>query len=449
MTLTGKLTPAQRIGYGVGDFGINLYFISVMTYLLYFYTDVLGISAIAAGGVLLVARIVDAVTDPIMGMIAERTRSRWGRLRPHILFGAIPLGIVAVLTFSTPDLDEAGKLWWAYLTYISFGIAYTVVSIPYSALTASLTMDHQERTVLSTVRMAFAFAGGLAISVGMLPLVEVLSDNEASGYQWSLVLFSVIATGLLWLTVAMTQERVQPPASQNLALKDSLKAVFSNPPLLVVIVMFTCGMLSFTVRQTVSLYYFEYNLGRPDLIPLFFLLTMPVMFVGLLFVPKLAAVFGKAGGIAIGAVVTIGGSIGLYFTPYDAITWVFIWSGVMALGGTPIAVLGWAMIPDTVEYAQWKMGLRADGAIFAFASFFQKTAKAIGGVTVAWVLAFAGYAANMEQSQASIDAIHVLMTLVPMVIMVVLIVAARAYRLDAQEHTRIVQELESRLDSGV
>jgi len=232
-------------------------------------------------------------------------------------------------------------------------------------------------------------------------------------------------------------------------LKDSLKAVFSNPPLLVVIVMFTCGMLSFTVRQTVSLYYFEYNLGRPDLIPLFFLLTMPVMFVGLLFVPKLAAVFGKAGGIAIGAVVTIGGSIGLYFTPYDAITWVFIWSGVMALGGTPIAVLGWAMIPDTVEYAQWKMGLRADGAIFAFASFFQKTAKAIGGVTVAWVLAFAGYAANMEQSQASIDAIHVLMTLVPMVIMVVLIVAARAYRLDAQEHTRIVQELESRLDSGV
>ncbi|MCZ6619642.1 MAG: glycoside-pentoside-hexuronide (GPH):cation symporter, partial [Gammaproteobacteria bacterium] len=306
---SGKLTPSQRSGYGVGDLGINLYFISVMTYLLYFYTDVFGLSPIAAGWVLLVARFVDAVTDPIMGAIAERTRSRWGRLRPHILFGAVPLGIIAVLTFSTPDFSDAGKLWWAYLTYIAFGIAYTVVSIPYSALTASMTMDHQERTMLSTVRMAFAFAGGLAISVGMLPLVG-LFETEASGYQWSLAIFSVIATGLLWITVALTQEKIQPPASQKLALTDSLKAVFTNPPLLVVIVMFTCGMLSFTVRQTVSLYYFQYNLGRGDLIPLFFLLTMPVMFVGLLFVPKLAAVFGKAGGIVIGAVVTIVGAIG-------------------------------------------------------------------------------------------------------------------------------------------
>ena len=440
MTQNGKLAPTQRIGYGVGDFGINLYFISVMTYLLYFYTDVLGISAVAAGGVLLVARIIDAVTDPIMGAIAERTRSRWGRLRPHILFGAIPLGIISVLTFSSPDFSDAGKLWWAYLTYISFGIAYTVVSIPYSALTASLTMDHQERTMLSTVRMAFAFAGGLAISVGMLPLVG-LFETEAAGYQWSLVIFAVVGTGLLWLTVVMTQEKVQPPASQKLKLKDSLKAVFANPPLLVVIVMFTCGMLSFTVRQAVTPYYFEYNLGRADLIPLFFLVTMPIMFVGLPFVPKLAAVFGKAGGIAIGAVVTIVGALGLYFTPYDAITWVFIWSCVMALGGTPIAVLGWAMIPDTIEYSQWKTGLRADGAVFAFASFFQKIAKAIGGVTVAWVLGFTGYVANMEQSQTTIEAIHVVMTLVPMGIMVVLIIAARAYRLDAGTHAKIVQEL--------
>ncbi|MCZ6618648.1 MAG: MFS transporter, partial [Gammaproteobacteria bacterium] len=163
--------------------------------------------------------------------------------------------------------------------------------------------------------------------------------------------------------------------------------------------------------------------------------------VGLLFVPKLAAVFGKAGGIVIGAVVTIVGAIGLYFTSYDAITWVFVWSGVMALGGTPIAVLGWAMIPDTVEYAQWKMGLRADGAIFSFASFFQKTAKAIGGVTVAWVLGFAGYVANVEQSQVTLESIRALMTLAPIAIMVVLIVAARAYRLDAEAHSKIVREL--------
>ena len=133
-----RLTPGQRVGYAVGDRGINLYFISTATYLLYFYTDVFGISAAAAASMLLVARVVDAITDPLMGMIAERTRSRWGRLRPYILFGAIPLGVLAVLTFSTPELSSEGKIWWAYTTYILFGILYTVVGIPYSALTSSL-----------------------------------------------------------------------------------------------------------------------------------------------------------------------------------------------------------------------------------------------------------------------------------------------------------------------
>ncbi len=439
--MNDRLSPASRVGYGVGDFGINLYFISVMTYLLYFYTDVFGLSAAAAGGVFLLARVVDAITDPLMGMIAERTRTRWGRLRPYILFGALPLGVISILTFTTPDLNASGKLWWAYITYIAFGIAYTVVGIPYSAMTASLTTHHQERTVLSTIRMGFAFGGGYVISVGMLPLVGLFETPQA-GFRWALIIFSVVATALLCLTFAATEERIQPPATQKLALTDSLKAVFKNPPLMVVLVLFTGGMLSFTVRQTVTLYYFKYNLGREDLVALFFGITMPIMFVGLLAVPKLAATVGKAGGIMLGAVITIVGSMGLYFTPYDAIGWIYFWGGVTALGGTPIAVLGWAMIPDTVEYAQWKMGLRADGAIFSFASFFQKLAKALGGAGVAGALALVGYTANVEQSASSLETIHGLMTLAPTAIMVVMIVAAFFYRLDEATHTEIVKNLQ-------
>jgi sugar (glycoside-pentoside-hexuronide) transporter len=437
---TGKLTASERLGYGVGDLGINLYFISAMTYLLYFYTDVLGLSAAAAGGVFLVARVIDAVTDPLMGFVAERTRTRWGRLRPWILLGAIPLGVAAVLTFHVPDLGATGKLVWAYATYVTFGLLYTVVSIPYSALTASLTDDHGERTALSTVRMAFAFAGGYAISVGMLPLVAALGGGEA-GFTRALTLFAVAATVLLWLTVALTRERVQPPPEQQLSVRDSLRAVFSNGPLLVVMVLFSCGMLSFTVRQTVTLYFFKYNLGREDLVALFFGITLPVMLVALAGVPWLAERFGKAGGIIAGALVTIVGCFGLYFTPYDQLTWIFFWSCVVALGGTPIAVLGWAMIPDTVEYAQWRHGLRADGSIFAFASFFQKLAKALGGAGVAAALAVAGYVANLEQSAETTLMIHNLMTLVPASIMVIMIVAARAYRLDAQAHARILTEI--------
>ena len=438
---TDKLSNNQRVGYGIADFGINLYFISAMTYLLYFYTDVYGISAAAAAGVLLVARFIDAVTDPLMGMLAERTHSRWGRLRPYMLFGAIPLGVFAVMIFSSPDLDADGKLWWAYLTYIGFGIAFTVVSIPYSALTASLTADHHERTVLSTIRMACAFGGGYVISAGMPALVG-LFDSEAQGYQWSMVLFAVIATLLLWVTVGQTRERIQPPKTQKLALTDSLKAVFLNPPLLIVMVLFTCGMLSFTIRQAAAIYYFKYNLQRPDLIDTWFAITMPIMFVGLIFTPRLADRYGKSGGIMIGAIVTIFAAFGMYFTPYSNIEMIFVWGGLLALGGTPIAVLGWAMLPDTVEYAQWRLGVRADGAIFAMSSFFQKLAKTIGGAGMAAALAWSGYVANVEQSAASLAAIHNLMTLAPAGIMVIMILAARMYRLDGPTHARIVAELE-------
>ena len=439
--LTEKLNNSQRVGYGIADFGINLYFISAMTYLLYFYTDVFGLSAAAAAGVMGVARLVDAITDPMMGGIAERTRSRWGRLRPYLLFGALPLAAIAVLTFTVPDLDASGKLWWAYLTYIGFGIAYTVVSIPYSALTASLTADHEERTVLSTVRMACAFGGGLVVSGVTWDLVGRF-ESEAEGYQWSMALYAAVATALLWVTFAMTRERIQPPAGQKLKISDSARSVLINPPLLVVIVMFSGGMLSFTVRQAIAPYFFKYNLERPDLVGTWFQITLSIMFLGLLFTPMLARRYGKAGGILIGALVTIVAAVGMYFTPYSEIEMIFFWGCVMALGGTPIAVLGWAMLPDTVDYAQWRHGVRADGAIFSMSSFFQKLAKTIGGAGIATVLALVGYVANAEQTPASLAAIHGLMTLAPAGIMVVMVVAARAYRLDAGAHRRLLAELD-------
>ena len=435
-----RLGNMQRAGYGVADFGINLYFISAMTYLLYFYTDVFGLSAAAAAGVMLAARFVDAVTDPLMGAIAERTRSRWGRLRPYLLFGALPLGACAVLTFSAPDFGASGKLWWAYLTYIAFGLAYTVVVIPYSALTASLTADYHERTVLSNLRMACAFAGGLAVAVG-LPILVGRFDSEAAGYGWSMLLCAALATPLLWLTFGMTEERIQPTPTQRLPLSRSLQAVFRNPPLLAVVVMFSCGMLSFTVRQAVALYYFKYNLGRPDLIDEWFLATLSIMFIGLLFTPRLASRFGKAGGILAGALVTIVAALGLHFTPYGQIELIFFWGCLMALGGTPIAVLGWAMLPDTVDYAQARFGIRADGAVFALSSFFQKLAKALGGAGVAAVLGLAGYAANAEQSPAALAAIHGLMTLAPAGIMLAMILAAALYPLNRQAHAKLIARL--------
>jgi GPH family glycoside/pentoside/hexuronide:cation symporter len=433
-------------GYAVGDLGINLYFISTLTYLLYFYTDVLGISAAAAAGVFLVARMVDAVTDPLMGAIAERTRTRWGRLRPYLLWGALPLGAITVATFSVPDLDESGKVIWAYVTYTLFGILYTVVTIPYSALTASLTDDYQERTRLSTFRMAFAFSGALIVSVGVAQWVRMFA-NPAEGYVLIMSIFACVATLLLLITFFNTKEVVQPPPEQKLSLNDSLRAVFYNPPLLIVIALFTLGMLSFTVRQTVTIYYFSYNVGRPDLIGAFFAATLTTMFVGLVFVPRLAERFSKAGAIQIGALFTVLASIGFYFTPVSELVWLIFWGCLVALGGAPIAVLGWAMIPDTVDYAQWRFGKRADGAVYSMSSFFQKLAKALGGAGVATALATVGYVANQPQSAETLDMILHLMTVVPIGLMVLMIFLARLYKLDGETHARMRADLARRYES--
>jgi GPH family glycoside/pentoside/hexuronide:cation symporter len=433
-------------GYAVGDLGINLYFISTLTYLLYFYTDVLGISAAAAAGVFLVARMVDAVTDPLMGAIAERTRTRWGRLRPYLLWGALPLGAITVATFSVPDLDESGKVIWAYVTYTLFGILYTVVTIPYSALTASLTDDYQERTRLSTFRMAFAFSGALIVSVGVAQWVRMFA-NPADGYVLIMSIFACVATLLLLITFFNTKEVVQPPPEQKLSLNDSLRAVFYNPPLLIVIALFTLGMLSFTVRQTVTIYYFSYNVGRPDLIGAFFAATLTTMFVGLVFVPRLAERFSKAGAIQIGALFTVLASIGFHLTPVSEPVWVIFWGCLVALGGAPIAVLGWAMIPDTVDYAQWRFGKRADGAVYSMSSFFQKLAKALGGAGVATALATVGYVANQPQSAETLDMILHLMTVVPIGLMVLMIFLARLYKLDGETHARMRADLARRYES--
>lgn len=429
-------------GYAVGDFGINLYFISAMTYLLYFYTDVLGISAVAAAGVFGVARLIDAVTDPVMGAIAERTHSRWGRMRPYLLFGAIPLALITILTFTVPDLDADGKLAWAYTTYILFGLIYTIVTIPYATLTASLTRDYSERTQLSTYRIGCAFAGGFLVSVGTMPFVN-LFDDEALGFSMLMVVFGVVATLLLLTTFWTTKEVVQPQVIDKPPLKDSLRAVFLNPPLLVVIGIFSCGMLSFTVRQTTTIYFFIYNVGDPSLIAWFFGLTLGCMLIGIWSVPWLADRFGKAGAVRLGAYLTIVACIGFYLTPYDEVTQVFFWGCLVALGGTPVAVLGWAMIPDTVEYAEHRYGTRADGMIFSTASFFQKLAKTIGGAGVALILGFAGYQANQEQTPEALAAIHGVLTLLPIGIMLVLIVLTKIYALDKKTHTELVQALKS------
>ena len=443
------MTFKSRVSYALGDTGINLYFMSTVTFLTYFYTEVYGLSAAAVAGLFLFARSIDAVTDPLMGYLADHTRSKWGRFRPYLLFGAIPLGLITVATFTIPDFDDTGKVIWAYVTYTLFGIIYTLVTIPYAGMTSLLTEDYGERATLSTFRMAGAFTGALIVVTCMLPLVGFFGGGIEGGFGITMAILALLSTGLIWVCFLGTKERNELVRDQErVSIENALKVLVNNPPLWIVISLFILGMLAFTFRQTTAPYYIEYFVGRPDLITPFLIVTLCIMFVGLACVPTLVKRLGKQASIQVGAVVAMLGSLGLFFNPPENVVLVFVWGCVMALGGTPIAVLGWAMIPDTVEYAQHKHGIRADGVILSTASFFQKVGKMVAGVAIPAILAFTGYVAHEVQSAASIQGIIVSVAAVPFVVNLLLLLICMTYKLDAAEHSALVDEIKERFSKS-
>jgi len=434
---TGRALPVvTRAGYGVGDFAVNLFFQSALLYLLFFYTDVAGIAAATAASIFLVARVVDAVTDPVMGVIADRTRTRWGRFRPYVLFGGPVLAVMGVATFTAPDLSETGKVVYAYATYILFGIAYTVVSIPYSSLTSALTADAHERTVLSTYRMAFAMLGGLMVAALTIPMVDGFGGG-AQGFQSTLAVFGVLACVLLAVAFLTTREREfahedVPGVSQILR---ALKA--GGWPLALLIFAFWMGMMAFTVRSAAIIYYFIYDVGREDLVPTFMVAVAVFNFIGIVIVPFFAKRLGKRLTYLAGA---FGGclmGVALWLTPTDQIALIFLVSCLGAIMFAGPTVMAWSMLPDAVDYAELRSGVRADGAIYAATSFFQKMAMAVGGAGAAMVLSVTGYVPNEAQTPEALDGILFMVALGPVVLFVLGAIAMLFYSLTDDKFTEV------------
>jgi len=438
-----RLPLAEKIGYGLGDYGINFHFAMTTNFLLFFYTEVFGLLPAVAGTVLLVARISDALTDPFMGLIADRTRSRWGKLRPYLLFGAVPLGLASVALFSVPPFSPGAKVAYAYTTYILYGVAFTIVTIPYSALTAAITSDAQQRTELSSFRIGFATIGGGGVAVFTPGLVGLFED-PATGYRTLMTIYSLLATGMLWYCFANIRERVKPVHHQLARPKDIWTIYRSSAPLWILMIVFVLGSVSFTLQTGVKLYYFKYNVGREDLWGVYLLSQAIPAFLGIAIAPKVGAKFGKARGMVVCSLLTFVSGIAIYLTPYDHIAAIFLWSMLGSFGGAPIGVLTWSIIPDTVEYAEWKTGIRGEGIIYAITGFFQKFAGALGGALSGFILGATGYVAGQTQTPEALHGILATITIVPMAFGAVSVAALMFYRLDADTHAEIVRSLESR-----
>jgi GPH family glycoside/pentoside/hexuronide:cation symporter len=433
----------EKIGYGFGDFGFNLYWTTIASFLAAFYTDVFGISAAAAGTMLLTTRIIDAFTDPIMGAIADRTRSRFGKYRPYLLYAGIPMAGAAVLTFTTPDLDSGGKLLWAYGTFTLMMLAYTILNIPYSALSGVMTARSQDRTTLNSIRFLFAFGGGAFVNYFTLPLVQYLgAGNVERGWQLTMLIYGLSAAAIFVVSFTMTRERIEPaPAQQTSPLRD-IGDLTRNGPWIILFVLAMVVMMTITMRAGSAYYYFTYYLERPDLLPDYLLWQMIAYACGAVLAPVMTRYVDKARLLMILMAIVGTLSIAFYFVPKDMIWAIFALNILISLALGPKSPLTWSMYADTADYNEWKTGRRATAITFSTATFAQKLGGSLGSAGMLWVLAAIGYAANQAQSGASQTGIALLQTAIPGLFAIVAVFVTNFYTLTGRQLKDIQEALD-------
>jgi GPH family glycoside/pentoside/hexuronide:cation symporter len=439
------LSWREKLGFGVGDLGFNLYWTTIASFLAAFYTDVFGISAAAAGTMLFVTKIVDACTDPLMGAVADRTRTRWGKFRPYLLFAGLPMAGAAVLTFTTPDLDETGKLVWAYATYTAMMVLYTVLSTPYSALSGVMTARSQERTTLISVRFLFAFTGGALVNKYTLPLVDYFgAGNETKGWQLTMVLYGLVAAVIFLITFLSTKERISPPAQQKTNPIEDIRDLLQNRPWLILFALAMIIMMTITMRAGSAYYYFHYYVERPELLPDYLLWQMIAYAAGAVMAPFMTRYLDKAKLLMLLMGIVGALSILFYFVPKDMIWAMFTLNILISLALGPKSPLTWSMYADTADYNEWKHGRRATAMTFSAATFAQKLGGSLGSAGMLWVLAAIGYAANQAQTGASQAGIALLQTAIPGFFALLAVAVTSFYNLTGKQLDQIQLDLRER-----
>jgi len=435
----------ERISYGLGDTASNLTFQMVSMYLMFFYTDVFGISAAAVATLFLVSRIWDAVNDPLMGAIVDRTDTKWGKCRPWFLWMAIPYAIIAILTFTVPDLSPSGKLIWAYVTYIGYGMVYTAINIPISAILPSLTDNIQERTDVTAVRMLLGMTGGIAVSMMTMPLVEKFGAGDpAKGFQTTMILFALTAAALFMMAFLNTRERVQSVKGAAVPIKEGIKAIKGNVPWFLTLLLNMFVWIGMTMKNSSTMYYFQYNMNRPDLIPSF----MPTGFISMLpaiaLVPFITRKIGKRGTIIAGSGVSVIGYLMMFMAGTTNITLLFAGNIIASFGAGLVAGLMFALMGDTVEFGEWKSGVRAQGLLYAGSSFGVKFGMSLGGAVAAMILSISGYVPGALQSSASLTAISINFIWGPALTALASAIMFFFYDLEGEKLNNIMADLKAR-----
>jgi GPH family glycoside/pentoside/hexuronide:cation symporter len=442
-----------RIAFGVGDFSLNLVWQGTALFLMFVYTDVLGIAPTIAGAIYLAAMVLDAVTDPIVAVFVERTRTRFGRYRPWLLAGCIPLAISYPLAFSAPPGGVVDPVWWALFTHLFLRMAYTVVGVPFSALQARLTGDANERARLAGFRMLGAACGGLGVVFVTPLLVDYFGpEREAEAYFVAASLAGLFTgLGLAYCALVMREPAETGQGAVPSLISDlrSIPSMFlGNVPLMQVFAIITVASICLGMFSKNVLYYFKYVAGREDLA--IFALVMPAALL-LVAVPgwvRLATATSKSFALQVGCLLAMIGYVAFWIVPADQFALLFAAIACIGLGSSALAVLFWSMLPDTVEYGEWKTGVRAEAKVFGFATFAQKAAVGINALLLGLLLNFSGFSANREQAPDTLFAMEVIMVGIPFLGALTIALIARSYRLDKQLHDDIRRKLAGEVDAG-
>jgi GPH family glycoside/pentoside/hexuronide:cation symporter len=458
-----KLSVKEKAGYGFGDLASVLYWQTISLYLLYFYTDVFGITAAAAGTMILISRLWDGVNDPMMGIIADRTNTRWGKFRPYLLWMAVPLAGIGVLAFTTPDMSPTGKLIYAYVTYNLLMMLYTAINIPYSSLLGVITPDPIDRTSVSFYKYVFAYISATLVAFFALPLTKFFGDgNEAKGWQLTMIVFGVAATLFFFVAFKFTNERVMPSKAQKSSIGQDIKDLFANAPWLLLLFITLLLILFVATRLSVVAHYFKYYVGDQSLTVLgktytfgFVALTSAFngggqifSIIGVIFTNFFARMVGKKRAFLI-LFVTAAVCTAMFFVlrPEDIIL-MFVFQIVGSFAGGPLSPLIWAMYADTADYSEWKTGRRATGLVFSASTMSQKFGWSIGGFVAGHLLSAFGFQANVEQNPDVLFGLKSLMSIIPTAAGGLAIFLTFFYKLDEKLMSQIEAELSARRKTG-
>jgi len=438
-----QLTMKDKIGYGLGDTACGFVWQATMFLLAYFYTDVFGLSAGIMGTLFLVSRVLDAVTDPLMGLLVDRTRTRHGQFRPFLLWGAIPFGIVCVLTFYTPDFSAQGKIIYACVTYILLTLVYTFVNVPYCAMPGVITADPKERHALQSWRFFLAAAGSLAISGIALPLVSIIGKgDEQVGYFGAMCVLGLSGVVLLYVCFFTTKERYAFEVQPGSSVAKDLKLLLGNSQWRIMCAFKMMATCSNVVRGGATLYFVKYVMDHPEMATQFLLYGSLATMFGSLCSSRLLGRFDRVTAFKWIIVAYSLISLLIFVTPAEHIALIFALNILFLFVFNTTTPLQWLMASDVVDYEESRSGRRLDGLVFSTYLFSLKIGLAIGGAVVGWILAYVNYSASSSvQPVEVLTTIKILFCVVPVVLYAGMFIMLSFYKLTDARVEAISQQL--------